>query len=140
MQINQMNHVTKTNAANAPAAPGQNVPATTVTNTSAAQDILELSGQTPAANNTANNQNRYRPDLNRMREIWTDHDRHVESFRRLVESLLNQQVDRANAAGISWDFNDPNAMVDIDDVTRTAAQEAIGEGGPFSVEAVATRL
>ena len=96
------------------------------------QDIVELSGQ--------NQPNRFNPDLARMREIWQDHDRHVESFRRLVEGLLNRQADRANAAGIQWNRNDPNAMVEIDDETRTAAQEAIGEGGFFSVEAVAARL
>jgi hypothetical protein len=75
-----------------------------------------------------------------MREIWTEHDRHVESFRRLVETLLNRQSENAQNAGNTWNFTDPNAMVEIDDATRTAAQEAIGEGGPFSVEAVATRL
>ena len=98
------------------------------------QDIVELSGQTQASNN------RFNPDLARMREIWQDHDRHVESFRRLIEGLLNRQAERSNAAGIQWNRNDPNAMVEIDDETRNAAQEAIGEGGPFSVEAVATRL
>jgi hypothetical protein len=58
----------------------------------------------------------------------------------LVEGLLNRQTERANAAGIQWNRNDPNAMVEIDDETRSAAQAAIGEGGPFSIEAVATRL
>jgi hypothetical protein len=72
-----------------------------------------------------------------MREIWSEHDRNVDSFRRLVETLLNQQVERA---GGDWNFNDPDAMVEIDEAARTAAQESIGEGGPFSVEAVATRL
>jgi hypothetical protein len=69
-----------------------------------------------------------------------NHQRQVDRFRELVEGLLNQQAERAANAGIQWNRLDPSAMVDIDDATRTAAQEAIGEGGHFSVEAVASRL
>ena len=112
---------------------------TTNNNVVVPQDVYEPSGAVPTAANSNNNQ-RYSADISRMREIWTQQERHIESFRRLVETLLNRQVESSNAAGIPWDFNDPNAMVQIDDATRTAAQEAIGEGGPFSVEAVATRL
>jgi hypothetical protein len=106
------------------------------------QDVYEPSGAVPAAANRNNNNNnqRFSADISRMREIWSEHDRHVESFRRLVETLLNRQIESSNTAGIPWDSNDPNAMVQIDADTRAAAQEAIGEGGPFSVEAVATRL
>jgi len=104
------------------------------------QDVVEISGQQPAAAANNNDRTRFAPDLSRMREIWQDHDRHVDSFRRLVEGLLNRQADRSNAAGTPWNFNNPNAMVEIDSETRSAAQAAIGEGGAFSVEAVATRL
>jgi|GEM_PF-1184419 len=106
------------------------------------QDILELSGQQPSAASNTQGQarQRFNPDFARMREIWQESDRHVDSFRRLVEGLLNVQIERSNEAGNPWDLNDPNAMVDIDEATRTAAQDAIGEGGPWSVDAVATRL
>ncbi|MCL2015729.1 MAG: hypothetical protein FWG68_05725 [Defluviitaleaceae bacterium] len=119
-------------------------PANATNNAITVQDTVEISGQ-PAANNNNNTNNtqgarRYTADISRMREIWTDHERHVESFRRLVQTLLNRQADASNAAGTPWDFNNPDLMVNIDEATRTAAQEAIGEGGPFSVEAVATRL
>ena len=97
------------------------------------QDVVELSGQT--AQQTGNR--RYSADIARMREIWRDHDQQVENFRRLVEGIINSQAERA---GGQWNFNDPNAMVDIDDATRTAAQEAIADGGAWSVDAVATRL
>lgn len=109
------------------------------------EDILELSGQTSPAqtsgqtNNTSNNQ-QFRPDFRTMGAIWNEHDRQVDSFRRLVEGLLNQQIERSAAAGNIWDRNDPNAMVEIDEATRTSAQQAIGEGGYFSVEATASRL
>lgn len=83
---------------------------------------------------------RYSADISRMREIWTEHDRQVVAFQRLVDSLLQRQANEASQAGIEWDFSDPNAMVNIDEETRTAAQDAISEGGYFSVDAVATRL
>jgi len=121
---------------------------TTATNNAVTvQDTVEISGQGANSTNNANNTNntqgkprQYSADISRMREIWTDHERHVESFRRLVQTLLNRQADESNAAGTPWDFNNPDLMVNIDEATRTAAQEAIGEGGAFSVDAVATRL
>lgn len=141
MQVNQSNavnvNVNVNNASSGTGQGGNTIIETNIVNVNVT-DIVEISGQQPQA--AARDNNRFNPDLNRMREIWTDHDRHVEAFRRLVEGLLNQQIERANQAGNTWDRNDPNALVDIDEATRTAAQEAIGEGGPFSVEAVATRL
>ena len=141
MQINGVN--ANTNAAvNNPANGGNsnnnNVVAPVAT-AGDVQDIVEISGQQPQTQQAqqANNNQRFRPDRARMAEIREDQSQHMESFRRLVETLLTQQAQRA---GGNWNFNDPSAMVDIDEATRTAAQEAIDEGGPFSVEAVATRL
>jgi len=149
MQIN--NNVTNNNAVVPPAnnnVAGQNnnnaAVSPVATSAGNYEDILEISGQTPPAqtNNTNNNtnNNQFRPDFRTMGAIWNEHDRQVDSFRRLVEGLLNQQIERSNAAGNVWDLNDPNAMVEVDEATRTAAQEAIGEGGYFSVEATASRL
>jgi len=104
-------------------------------------DVYEPSGQTAKTPAKAQgNSKSYSADVGKMRDIWLEHDRHVESFRKLIASLINKQADRSQAAGIPWNFNDPNAMVEIDDEARAAARDAIGEGGPFSVEAVATRL
>ena len=144
MQINQTNAVnlsvnlTQTTASNNNQNAASNTTSIVETNAVNVQDIVEISGQQPAQQ--TQNRNRFAPDISRMREIWQDHERHVESFRRLVENLLNQQIERSNLAGIVWDRNDPNAMVEIDEATRTAAQEAIGEGGFWSAESVAARL
>ncbi|MCL2399325.1 MAG: hypothetical protein FWC91_06235 [Defluviitaleaceae bacterium] len=144
MQIN--NNVNNTNAqliqhnnnANANATPAA-TSGNQNSNSIIPQDVVEISGQAPTQAQQ-NQQRTFNADLGRMREIWIEHDRHVESFRRLIETLLNRQSENAQNAGSAWDLNDPNAMVEIDDETRSAAQAAIGEGGPFSVEAVATRL
>ena len=145
MQVNQSNavnvNVNVNNPAGAGGQGGTTIVETNIVNVNVT-DIVEISGQQPQQSQAAqgNNRNRYSADISRMREIWRDHDHHVESFRRLVEGLLNQQAERARQAGQDWNFNDPNALVEIDEATRTAAQEAIEEGGAFSVEAVATRL
>ena len=142
MLINQTNAVNvNVNVNNPNAGTGGNVIVeTNIVNANVA-DILELSNQQPTATNANNTSgsNRFNPDLSRMREIWRDHDSNVDSFRRLVEGILEQQSIQSGLAGIDWNqFRDPNLQVD--EATRTAAQEAIGEGGAFSVEAVATRL
>lgn len=139
MQINVINVNKNVNVQNNGQQGGNNN-VTVETNVTAAnvQDILEISGQQPQQAASAN---RYRPDFARMREIRADHQNSIDSFRRLVEGLLSQQ---AGAAGTPWINNDPSRpnsnLIDIDDATRAAAQEAVGEGGAFSVEAVATRL
>lgn len=137
MQINVVNvnkNVTVNNGANS----NSNVHVETnvaAINSIVPQDILEISGQQPQQQAVRNRP--FNADIGRMREIWTDHDRHVDSFRRLVEGLLGQQIERNNTANrVQWGQN----MVEITQEVRDAAQEAISEGGPFSVEAVATRL
>lgn len=140
MQVNQSNAVNVNVNVNNPAGSngqgGTTIVETNIVNVNVS-DIVEISGQQPAQ--AQNNRNQFAPDISRMREIWRDHDHHVESFRRLVEGLLNDQAERTGLAGIDWSrFR--NSELEVDDATRTAAQEAIGEGGPFSVEAVATRL
>ncbi|MCL1986820.1 MAG: hypothetical protein FWG64_02480 [Firmicutes bacterium] len=143
MQINSLTRTQPTPAQQTTSAVAA-TSANSTTNNAGVQDTVQISGQTPNNTNNApaaNAQNRnYSADLSRMREIWTEHERHVDSFRRLVQTLLNRQADQSNAAGTPWDFNNPDLMVNIDDETRAAAQEAIGEDGPFGVNAVATRL
>ena len=140
-QVNQTNAVNvnvNVNNQNNGANGGSTIVETNIVNVNVS-DILELSGQQGNTQTAATSNNRYSADIARMREIWQDHDRHVESFRRLVEGLLNQQTTQTGLAGIDWStFRNPD--LEVDEATRTAAQEAIGEGGAFSVEAVATRL
>jgi len=139
MQVNQANNVNVN--VNVPAnnnagqGSGTTVVETNIVNINV-NDIVEISGQ----QGQQAQQNRFTPDRSRMREIMDNHQRQVDRFRELVEGLLNQQAQRATTAGLQWNRLDPSAMVDIDEATRTAAQEAIGEGGHFSVDAVASRL
>lgn len=95
-------------------------------------DVFETSTSQP--------QRRFNADIGRMREIWSENERQVESFRRLVETLLNNQIERVSAAGGEWDSSDPDAMVEIDEATRVTAAESIEKGGYYSAESVATRL
>jgi hypothetical protein len=118
----------------------QNTPTPPVA-ASATHDVYEpiapTSETTQTSANAATQARRYSADVGRMREIWAEHDLQIQSFRRLVEALLQRQ---ASTVGEPWNFNDPDAMVEIDAETRAVAQEAIEAGGYFSVDAVATRL
>jgi len=112
-------------------------------NASSASDATNASflRNTNSSNNTSTTSKKeYSADISRMREIWTEHDRQVVAFQRLVDSLLQRQASEAKKAGIEWDFDDPNALVDIDEETRANAQASIEEGGYFSVDATAARL
>jgi ribosome modulation factor len=87
-------------------------------------------------------QETYTPDMNRVKMMWAEHDQQMESFRRLIETLLNKQGETAGAAEGWRSFSNPfsGEMVEIDAETRAAAQEAIGEGGYYSVEETAKRI
>ncbi|MCL2753332.1 MAG: hypothetical protein FWE44_04195, partial [Defluviitaleaceae bacterium] len=70
------------------------------------QDILSLTGSRPASQvNTS--------DLNAIME---QHNRQVQSFREMIERLLNQQ---SNAANI---VINGETMIQIDEATRAQAQ------------------
>jgi hypothetical protein len=94
----------------------------------------------------ANNQE-YKTDFNKIREMWSEHDAKVESFRRLIEGLFNKQGEKAGITE-GWERwrgnrNHPFAsdmMVAIDAETRAAAQAEIEEGGYYSVDETAKRI
>jgi hypothetical protein len=79
--------------------------------------------------------NNFEVDMNRVRELWSDHEARVESFRRMVETLLGQQAERQGLAQ-GWSIRD----IEITDEMRAEAQEMIDEGGYFSVEETASRI
>ena len=143
MQVNvnptQYNNTVNPNAGVSPAA---NNAAVTPAAAAAANEAPPTNNIVPTDEFVPSGENptSFRPDRARMQEILSHNQRMVDSFRQLVSTLLNTQIETANLAGQVWDFSDPNAMVDIEEATRAEAQAAIGEGGYFSVEAVATRL
>jgi hypothetical protein len=73
--------------------------------------------------------------MERVREMWNSHQQQVDSFRRMVETLLNQQAERQGFV-LGWNIRD----IEVTDEMRAEAQEMIDEGGYFSVESTATRL
>jgi hypothetical protein len=84
----------------------------------------------------------YKPDMNRIKQMWAEHDQRLDSFRRLIEGLLNKQAQRDGIAS-NWQDQtafDPDRMVEIDEETRAAALAEISEGGYFSVEETAARI
>ena len=84
---------------------------------------------------SASTQGSFEVDMNRVRELWNDHNARVESFRRMVETLLGQQAERQGLAQ-GWAIRD----IEITDEMRAEAQEMIDEGGYFSVEETASRI
>lgn len=79
--------------------------------------------------------NPFVPDMSRVSELWNQHTERVESFRRLVEMLFNQQAERQGLAE-GWSLRD----IEITDEMRAEASAMIEEGGYFSIEETAARL
>ncbi|MCL2200094.1 MAG: hypothetical protein FWB80_14370 [Defluviitaleaceae bacterium] len=74
-------------------------------------------------------------DRERVTSLWNQHQERVDSFRRMVETLLNQQAERQ---GLSQGFNIRD--IEVTDEMRAEAQAMIDEGGYFSVEETAARM
>jgi hypothetical protein len=98
-----------------------------------AADVFEPA----AANDMA-----YKTDFNKIKEMWSEHDAKIESFRRLIEGLFNRQGEKAGEASGWQNRKNPfrEVMVDIDAETRAAAQAEIEEGGYYSVDETAKRI
>ena len=77
----------------------------------------------------------FAPDMGRVSKLWDQHNERVESFRRMVETLLGQQAERQGLAN-GWSIKD----IEVTDEMRAEAQEMIDEGGYFSVDETAARL
>lgn len=74
-------------------------------------------------------------DQERVNRLWAMHQDRVDSFRRMVETLLGQQAERQGLAD-GWSIRD----IEITDEMRAEAQAMIDEGGYFSVEETAARI
>ena len=84
----------------------------------------------------------YKPDYNTIKQIWSEHEQKMESFRKLVEALLNKQAQKYDLATdiLGRPIWKGDEIIEIDEETRAAMQAEIDEGGYFSVEEVAKRL
>jgi len=74
-------------------------------------------------------------NMNRAEEMWNNHQQQVDSFRQMIETLLNRQAGQQGLAN-GWTLS----QVQVTDEMRAAAQESIDEGGYFSVENTAARM
>lgn len=94
----------------------------------------------PAASYTPGQQARssetFTIDRERVRGLWNQHQERVDSFRRMVETLLNQQAERQGLAQGTWNIRD----IEVTDEMRAEAQSMIDEGGYFSVDETAARM
>jgi hypothetical protein len=77
----------------------------------------------------------FTPDMERVSEMWNRQQERVDSFRRMVETLLNQQAERQGLSE-GWSIRD----IEISPEMRAEAEEMLGEGGYFSVEETAGRM
>ena len=117
-------------------AQGANGPITSAPGTAVTIPDTIGGGSGPAAIYTpGNNANTFQPDSARVNELWNNHREQVDSFRRMIESLFNQQAQRQGLAN-GWSISD----IEITPEMRAEAEEMIGEGGYFSVEETAARL
>jgi len=97
--------------------------------TSGAVNDIYNPGEQPAAIQN------FTPDRERISELWDRHMERVESFRQMVETLLNQQAERQGLAD-GWSIRD----IEISPEMRAEASAMIDEGGYFSVEETAGRI
>jgi len=74
----------------------------------------------------------FTPDRARVQEMWNQHQQRVDSFRRMIESLFNQQAERNNTV---W-----NPFAEVTPEMRAEAERMIEDGGYFSVEETAARM
>ena len=107
-----------------PGAPPANQPAANQTDFGPAGVVDSTSGQAS-----------FQPDMARVQELWSNHQERVDSFRRMIETLLNRQAETQGLAN-GWSLRD----IEITDEMRAEAQSMIDEGGYFSVEATAGRI
>jgi len=77
-------------------------------------------------------QTTFTPDRAEVQRLWNRHQERVDSFRQMIETLLNQQADRQNTA---W-----NPFIEVTPEMRAEAEAMIAEGGYFSVEETAARM
>jgi len=117
---------TQNTQANQPAQPGA-APAPAGLNAAAVYEAAN-SAQNPSNAN-------FQVDTARVQELWSNHQQQVESFRRMVESLLNKQAERQGLAE-GWSIRD----IEVTPEMRAEAQEMVGEGGYYSVEETASRI
>jgi len=88
------------------------------------QDILDLQGWRP----------RREVNMSDINAIFDQHNRQVQSFREMIERLLNQQAGTANIV------INGEVMVEIDEATRLQAQRDIAEDGYFGVAQTSERI
>lgn len=95
---------------------------------------------TPAATyeTTRNSQEarNHRPDIDEVNRMMRESQQQVESFRRMIEGIFNQQgitIQEAIGRMQSGDFV-------VDEETRAAAQQAISEDGYFGVARTSERI
>lgn len=77
----------------------------------------------------------HQQNMARAQELWDNHQAQVDSFRRMIETLLNQQAERQGLAE-GWSLRE----IEVTDEMRAEAQAMIDEGGYFSVEETAARM
>lgn len=81
------------------------------------------------------NNSQFQPDMDRVRELWNNHQTQVDSFRRMMETLLNQQAERQGLSQ-GWSLRE----IEVTDEMRAEAAEMVADGGYFSVDATAGRI
>ena len=134
----------------------QNTQATQETAPAAAPTATEEAAvYTPSAPVTGNNApTQFQPDTARVQEMWRSHNQQVESFRRMVETLMEQQAQRQFGMGNPFWRRDEIGMgnpewddlqfvmnnIEVTDEMRAEANAMLGEGGYFSIEETAGRI
>lgn len=76
----------------------------------------------------------YKVDVDSIERLKAEADKNYQTLRQLIQQLLERQGVNIELA-LSGD-----ATVEVDEETRTQAQEAISDGGPLSPENVSNRI
>ena len=83
----------------------------------------------------------YKPNMQTVEAMKKEAEERTKAFREMIEKLIIQQSGKASRA--EWKASaesEQDLLLNIDDATRAAAAEAIGEDGYYGIEKTAERI
>ena len=92
----------------------------------------------PSKVNEQRSEATYKPDIEKINAMMKEANEKTKAFREMIEKLILQQSNKANIAQSLQGEED--LLIEIDEQTRLAAAEAIGEDGYYGVEKTSTRI
>ena len=138
MEINNNYANTATNSNTATKQVGKNAETVQSANTAKSETITPAYAYEPSKVNEQRAEATYKPDMDKVNAMMKEADEKTKAFRDMVEKLIMQQTNKANLAQSLQ--GEEEMLIEIDEQTRLAAEEAISEEGYYGVEKTSARI